>query len=63
MLICRVRRWRVINQGIIKKLQTTHEVVSLIEVLDLAKEEGKKRYRICWKDDRRFGGLLRAERV
>ena len=52
-----------LNQGMIEKFQTTHEIVNLIEALDPAKEEGRKGYRICWKDDGGFGGLLRADRV
>lgn len=52
-----------LNKGMVEKFQTTHEILSLIEALDPSKEEGRKGYRICWKVDGGFGGLLRAERV
>lgn len=39
------------------------EVVSHVEALFPSKEEGREGFRICWKADGGFAGLVKAERV
>jgi hypothetical protein len=49
--------------GPVAALRATPMLVTVIEVIDPEKEDGRKGYRICWRYDARNEWLLRTERV
>ena len=52
-----------LHESKIARLQQSKEIVTYIEALDPAKEEAREGYRICWKLEGGFAGLVRADRV